>query len=749
MSEGPGKGAPPDFFGDVFRWHDRFLPPVVLDDRLLLASENDLLVLGSPGVMAVERVLREGTSLAAHCRAEGAAAPLAQMLHALEALARQGLVRPVAADGADFHFVPDFSKAYSRTTRTPRTPRTVGSALSADVDAVVLSGAVSEEAASRWALALSQGLPAGTGLTLVFCDDYLDPRLGTIDAQQRARGRAWLPVKPTGEQAMAGPVFRPGAAQPGPCWHCLAHRWLRNRPARAWWQTRHGSAGMGFPVRASAGLVGERLERLLPVALRIAAQADAARVEVLDSPQPQHSIAIRPQCPHCGTPGLVSRRQRERIVLAPGLPTASHDGGWRTVPAAVTVERLMRHVSPLSGVIARIVPLNAEAQGALTVYRSEISRTPPPGDDELPGVLTQVCLGKGMSMEQSRASALCEAAERHAAFFQGDEAWVIAPAAGLDAPCIDPRALALFSERQRERFGTHKPPHAVAPLASSHETPTWWTPAWSLTADERRYLPLSFCFANAPAQSHFHVGWTSNGCAAGNTREEAILQGFLELVERDAAAVWWYGRHRRPAIGLDSLPDEILGRIERACGPRWERWVLDITHDFGIPVVVAVGRHRDTGAWAIGFGCSPDRPLACERALTEMSQLIAAGKTLAVPADEGAEEVGEGTEEGAPPAFLMPAGTAGAAPAVPGGRADIAAEIRRCVGIAASLGLETIVLDHTRPDVPLCTVKVVVPGLCHIWPELGNPRLYRVPVELGWRDTLVREADLNPQALYV
>lgn len=714
-----GSAMAPDFFADVFRWHDRFLPPVVLQDRLLLASENDLLVLGSPGVMAVERVLRQGVSLAAYCSTVEGAAQLAQMLHALETLSRQGLVRPAAKGDADSWLVPDFSAAPART------------ALSADVDVVALSKAVGDDAAARWA----RSLPASTGLTVVFCDDYLDPRLAAIDAQQRASGRSWLLVKPTGEQAMAGPVFRPD----GPCWHCLAHRWLGNRPARAWWQSRHGSAGSGAPVRAGEGLVAGRLDQLLPVALQLANQADGAEVRTLDSPQP-HVVALRPQCPHCGTPDLVARRQRERVVLAPGLPTASHDGGWRTVPASVTVQRLMRHVSPLTGAVARIVPLNAEAEGSLTVYRSEIFRTPPPGDDEMPGVLTQVCLGKGMSMEQSRASALCEAAERHSAFFRGDEAWVVAAAADLDAPRIEPQALALFSQRQRERFGTHKPPHAVAPSASPHEAPTWWAPAWSLTADARRYLPLGFCFANAPVRSQFHVGWTSNGCAAGNTREEAILQGFLELVERDAAAVWWYGRHRRPEVGLGSLSGEILQRIERTCGPRWERWVLDITHDFGIPVVVAVGRHLDTGAWAVGFGCSPDRALACERALTEMSQLIAAGKSFEVPAAEAAEE-------GAP-AFLLPAGTA-PVPAAPAARSDISEEIRRCVGIAASLGLETIVLDHTRPDLPLCTVKVVVPGLCHIWPELGNPRLYRVPVALGWRDTPPQESELNPQALYV
>jgi ribosomal protein S12 methylthiotransferase accessory factor len=213
-------------------------------------------------------------------------------------------------------------------------------------------------------------------------------------------------------------------------------------------------------------------------------------------------------------------------------------------------------------------------------------------------------------------------------------------------------------------------------------------------------------------------------------------------VERDAAAIWWYGEVPRPAIDLGGLSDEIRQRVERTCGPQWDRWVLDITHDFGIPVVVAIGRHLQTGAWAIGFGCSPDRALACERALTEMSQLIAAGKTFAVQRADG-----EAREEG-PPRFLMPSDAGNVVPA-PAARTDIAEEIRRCVAIAAALGLETIVLDHTRPDIPLHTVKVVVPGLCHIWPELGNPRLYRVPVAMGWRDTPVCESDLNPQALYV
>jgi len=736
--------AAPDFFGDVFQWHEKYLPPAVLPDRLLLLSENELLVLGSPGVMALERVLRKGVSLSTYCREAGAGALLAEMLHALGALLRQGLVRPVAMRGGEAYLVPGFSAPSARM------------AIAGQVDAITLTDAVGRGAALRWGQALASGLAeageagdigdiGGMALTIVYCDDYLDPRLAAIDAQQRLKGRAWLLVKPTGEQAMVGPLFTPGAGQASACWHCLAHRWQRNRPARAWWQARHGARASAPPMRAGATLVVERLEGLLAKARQLLAQpADAQVVWTLDPPQP-HPVTARPQCPRCGSPGLMALLQREPIVLAPGRHGPRSDGGWRTVPASATVERLSRHVSPLSGVIARVKPLNAESGDALTVYRSEIFKTPATLGSPEPGGWAQVCLGKGMSAAQSRASAMCEAVERYAAFYQGDEATVIAPAAELDAPGIAPQALAHFSERQQARFDTDKPPHAVLPPETPVE-PTWWTPAWSLTADARRYLPLAFCHAHAPAESQCHVTWTSNGCAAGNTLEEAILQGFLELVERDAAAIWWYGEIRRPAIDLDGMAMESRLRLSRTWGSQWAHWVLDITHDFGIPVAAAVGRHRQTGEWAIGFGCSPDRMLACERALTEMSQLIAAGKTFRVPAAEdapGAPHFLMPMEEGGGAALLAPAAHALAA------QGDIAEEIRRCVGIAAGLGLETIVLDHSRPDIPLRTVKVVVPGLCHIWPELGNPRLYSVPVAMGWRGAPHSESDLNPQALYV
>lgn len=732
------EASAPDLFSSVFQWHGKYLPPRLQGERLLLVSENETLALGSAGVLALQEPLQRGVSLAEYCASAGTDAPLAQMLHALGALLRQGLVRPVAEHAQDMYLRPDFSAPPTRLDAA------------AGVDVVLLTAALDAAAAQRWAAELIQGedgsggAAAEAGLTVVYCDDYLDPRLAAIDAQQRACGRPWLLVRPAGEQAMAGPLFATRTDHAPPCWHCLAHRWRRNHPSRTWGHSHPAQEDVCPPVRADAALVGARLQQLQATARHMLAHTDAAPAVWTLSPRQRHCVTRRPQCPHCAAPQRMAQQQRERIMPAPHAHAVRCDGGWRSMPAAATVERLLPHVSPLTGVIARVVPLTAESGAGLTVYRSEIFKTPDARGGAAHGAWTQLCLGKGLSAEQARASAMCEAIERYAAFYQGDEAAVFAPAAQLDARSIAPASLACFSDAQRDRFAIDKPPHAVARQIAAAE-PAWWTPAWSLTADERCYLPLGFCLAHAPAQSQSHVTWTSNGCAAGNTMEEAILQGFLELVERDAAAIWWYGQVRRPAVALDSLAEESRQRLEHACGAQWSYWLLDITHDFGIPVVVAVGRHRTHGQWAVGFGCSPDRSVACERAMTEISQLIAAGKSFAVASGQAPHHPQDG------PAFLYPLEDADAAPLrIPGhATPQITQTITHCVGIARELGLETLVYDYSRPDIPLRTVKVVVPGLCHIWPELGNPRLRTVPAALGWCSACTQDGQLNPQALYV
>ncbi len=156
--------------------------------------------------------------------------------------------------------------------------------------------------------------------------------------------------------------------------------------------------------------------------------------------------------------------------------------------------------------------------------------------------------------------------------------------------------------------------------------PTDWTPVWSLTGRTRRLLPTSMLYFG-PEAGPDGLWADSNGNAAGSTREDALVQGFLELVERDAVALWWYNRTRQPGVDLSAfdgeyIPELLAGyrSVERSV------WVLDLTSDFGIPVMAALSRRTDKPAEDVifGFGAHFDPRLALRRALTEMGQLLPA-----------------------------------------------------------------------------------------------------------------------------
>jgi ribosomal protein S12 methylthiotransferase accessory factor len=247
----------------------------------------------------------------------------------------------------------------------------------------------------------------------------------------------------------------------------------------------------------------------------------------------------------------------------------------------------------------------------------------------------------------------------------------------------------------------------------------------------------------------------SNGCAAGNTLEEAILQGFLELVERDSVALWWYNRLRRPALDLSSFPSPHLQQLFRHYqGLGRDLWALDLTADLGIPAFAALSRQREgpRDDLLFGFGAHFDAQIALRRAVTEMNQMLAHALTM----PQGALADERGVERDlwywyrhatlANQLHFVPA----EAPlrlldAFP--RWDNpgpAEDVRRCVALAQRAGLETLVLEQAQPDIGLPVVRVVVPGLRHFWARFAPGRLYDVPVRLGWLPVPTPEEQLNP-----
>ena len=229
--------------------------------------------------------------------------------------------------------------------------------------------------------------------------------------------------------------------------------------------------------------------------------------------------------------------------------------------------------------------------------------------------------------------------------------------------------------------------------------------------------------------------------------EEAILQGFMELVERDSVGIWWYNRLQRPAVDLASFQDPYLLELQAYYkSQKREFWVLDLTSDLEIPVFAAVSRCTD-GAEKIvaGYGSHFDAKIALLRAVTEMNQFLTRVETQY-----------PGKTEGELHKWLTFATIANQPYLTPNHLApkvyidypqhcsdDLQEDVLRCVAIAKQHNLETLVLDQTRPDIGLNVVKVIVPELRHFLPRFGSGRLYDVPVKMGWLPTPLVEEQMN------
>src|SRR5215471_17869595 len=115
----------------------------------------------------------------------------------------------------------------------------------------------------------------------------------------------------------------------------------------------------------------------------------------------------------------------------------------------------------------------------------------------------------------------------------------------------------------------------------------------------------------------------SVGVAAGPTFDWAASRAILELIERDAASLWWMAGRRGKAIPLSEPGMAETVRLSAALHQEAsdrEIWVLDITTDIGIPVVVALSCDRDGRRLAYGLASRLSIGQAMHAALLELCQ---------------------------------------------------------------------------------------------------------------------------------
>jgi thiazole/oxazole-forming peptide maturase SagD family component len=291
--------------------------------------------------------------------------------------------------------------------------------------------------------------------------------------------------------------------------------------------------------------------------------------------------------------------------------------------------------------------------------------------------------------------------------------------------------------------------------------PVDWTPVWSLTHARHKYLPSQLVYFQSKASAAcdtFYIMGCSNGNASGNNLEEAVLQGFCELVERDAVALWWYNRLRKPGVSLESFEEPYLLNLMRYYQTLGrEAWALDITSDLGIPVFVAASRlcAGPEERIVFGLGCHLDARVALQRAFAELNQMLAMGQRgedSSVPIED-AETLSwfknatlANQPYLAPDETLAPKGLEDYPSLFTG---DLLEDILVCRRMVEQRGMEILVLDQTRPEIKMPVVKVIVPGLRHFWARFAPGRLYNVPVQMGWQETALTEEELNPIPVFL
>lgn len=620
---------------------------------------------------------------------------------------------------------------------------------------------------SQVAHALSTGgievVDTAAELSIVLCDDYLDPRLARIDAEHRRTGRPWLLARPSGSQVWIGPIMQPGRSG---CWHCLANRLWGHRHAEACVQEVLGHDGpASFPMpavppltAAAAHLISLEASKWL-AGHRYPGQQCVWILDTLDLQGQLHELRRRPQCPECGDAGMVAARTAEPVVLKEAKKATSGGGGHRTLTPVEVLGRYGHLVSPVTGIIKEVAR-DPRAPAFVNAYRSGLNvARRVRGEAGLQAGLRGDNGGKGASPIDAEVGALCEAVERFSANYQGDELRIRDSYRTLGDDAVHPNSCMLFDERQYDGRADWNAHHAFfqhVPERFDEKEAVDWTPLWSLTGERRKLMPTAYLYYGVPPECGIRgMRADSNGCAAGSSVEDAILQGLLELIERDAVALWWYNRLPLPGVDIGSFDDpwaeEMVGQYARTGR---ELWVLDLTADLGVPVMVALSRSiagpRENVM--MGFGAHLDPRTALRRAVSELNQMIPA--VLANDAElddpDATQWLRHATVASQP--YLLPAPGRSAKRAADFKfvrRPDVRDDVDSLVRKLSVLGMETLVLDQTRPDIELPVVRVVVPGLRHFWTRFAPGRLFDVPVKLGRLAEPTPYDRLNPFPMFL
>lgn len=556
-------------------------------------------------------------------------------------------------------------------------------------------------------------------------------------------------------------VWAPGSECEG-CAQCLARRWqlLRAMSVRDALETGIDTVAVGSPV------VFMTVVASTVAAAVVAAQENYSSDNVVVSVSVRNHRVQRVRCapdPACPVSGLAALEPA--LVTLADLPTtrrlspdSPHARPLLDIPLDDDVL-----VNPVCGVIGYGFLHVFNLPSTAAVHGSFATRTD--------GQTYEVRWGgHANSFNASRRIGLLEGLERHA----GTSPRARRPPLVDTLARLRSRGMTVLDPRECGEYSQEFYEYSEAFRPFTQDLPIAWVQAQSLVSDSPILVAEDSAFyaVEGAGELQRFVLECSNGCATGSNLTEAVLGGLMEVIERDAFLLAWYGRLSAPL--LDGTSSKLLNTrlmLRRLTMLGFEARFVDLSFTFGIPVVIAVARRTDGRAGiCVGGGCSMTVEGALAAALDEIATDAATlverterdkkrFDLFASDYDEvtsihdhsgmfGLPEVGSLADfftagDGNDPRCVTEAqAAAGITPTD-----DLRSDLLACVERLAAEQYDVIVVDQTSTEEVasgLRTVAVIVPGLLPIDFGWARQRALRMPrlVE-GVRAFLGSDSDIQ------
>ncbi|HLZ00918.1 MAG TPA: YcaO-like family protein [Bradyrhizobium sp.] len=335
--------------------------------------------------------------------------------------------------------------------------------------------------------------------------------------------------------------------------------------------------------------------------------------------------------------------------------------------------------------------------------------------------------GSGLTPQRAFEACVGEGIEYLSQFVRADNSAELGPPA-VYANAPDEHARRLINE-------------ILAACSIDTDRPISWVAAGRLSDGAKVRFPLDLCCRRRASEQDFAPPLKlSSGCAAGATVEAATLRALLELVERDAAALWWRGGHRGRAIAPDSeaaaAATKLLTQLRQGKTDR-RTWLLDITTDVQIPAVVALSAREDGFGFAFGLGARLTLAEAAQAAIFELCQVELGQHVVdAKRKESGDAALSENDRRQLRRGTLFDTRYCKLLQPEPAhfpaeGHDAPLSGLQGALERLGALGIAVYAVDLTRPELGIPVIRTIAPGLQLEPCQIVGPRLSRVINETG------------------